>query len=403
MFTLLVAVAGFAPAQLPPTFIAGRASAPEPVYGTVAKIGPGFTVEFTKSTPAVVAGDLLTLARADKPRPPYPAGPHVVLANGDRVGGTLSGGNGLSLTLTTTFGNGQSLPLPLAAVAAVWVIPPPADTPPDVTRYPWVDAGKKRDTLLLRNGDILSGRLEAVAADGTGLRFKPDGEKAAKPYPLSNIAALALDPTLARVRTPKGPFARLTLSDGSRVSMATLLSDGAVLTGATVTGAKVSVPLGELIAADIRQGKAVELADLKPMAVKEDGFNGVAWPWVANRSVRGHPLRLTTSRGVEVFDSGLGVHSRSSMTYKLGGKYKRFEAVVGLDAVSGQRGAVDLRVLVDGKEAKLDGLTGLPASAGGMAIRVDVSGAKELTLVVDYGPGGDVQDDVNWAAARLVE
>jgi len=245
--------------------------------------------------------------------------------------------------------------------------------------------------------------LEAVAADGAGLRFKPDGEKAAKPYAISTVAALALDPTLARVRTPKGPFARLTLADGSRVSMATLLSDGGVLTGATVTGAKVSVPMGELIAADIRRGKAVELADLKPTAVKEDGFNGVVWPWVTNRSVRGKPLRLTTARGVEVFDSGLGVHSRSSMTYKLAGKYKRFEAAVGLDAVSGARGAVDVRVLVDGQDAKLDGLTGLTASAGAKAIRVDVSGAKELTLVVDYGPGGDVQDDVNWGNARLVE
>ena len=404
MFTLLVAIAGVAPAQPPAlTFTAGRASDPQPVSGTVAKIGPGFAVDFTGATPAVGAGDLLSLARTDKPRPAYPAGPHVVLANGDRLGGTVSGGNGLSVTLRTAFGNGQAVSLPLAAVAAVWVVSPPADAPPDVARYPWVDAGKKRDALLLRNGDRLHGRLEAVAADGAGLRFKPDGEKAAKPYAISTVAALALDPTLARVRTPKGPFARLTLADGSRVSMATLLSDGGVLTGATVTGAKVSVPMGELITADIRRGKAVELADLKPTAVKEDGFNGVVWPWVANRSVRGKPLRLTTARGVEVFDSGLGVHSRSSMTYKLAGKYKRFEAAVGLDAVSGARGAVDVRVLVDGQDAKLDGLTGLTASAGAKAIRVDVSGAKELTLVVDYGPGGDVQDDVNWGNARLVE
>jgi len=403
MFTLLVAVAGFAPAQLPPTFTAGRASDAQLVAGTVAKIGPGFAVEFTGAAPAIGAGDLLSLARADKPRPAYPMGPHVVLANGDRLAGTVSGGNGLSLALRTAFGNGQALSLPLAAVAAVWVVPPPADAPPDVARYSWVEVGRKRDALLLRNGDTLYGRLEAVAADGGGLRFKPDGEKAAKPYALATVAALALDPTLARVRPPKGPFARLTLADGSRISVATLLSDGAILTGATVTGAKVSVPIGELIAADIRHGKAVDLSDLKPSVVKEDAFNGVAWPWVANRSVRGHPLRLTTARGVEVFDSGLGVHSRSSMTYKLVGKYKRFEAVVGLDAVSGARGAVDVRVLVDGKEAKLDGLTGLTASAGSKAIRVEVTGAKELTLVVDYGPGGDVQDDVNWAAARLLE
>jgi hypothetical protein len=27
---------------------------------------------------------------------------------------------------------------------------------------------------------------------------------------------------------------------------------------------------------------------------------------------------------------------------------------------------------------------------------------KELTLVIDFGPSGDVQADVNWADARLV-
>lgn len=401
MLPLLVAVAGFAPAE-PPRFVATRAADGEPVAGPLAKIGPAFTVTLTGS-PALAPDDLLTLARADQPRPSYPAGPQVVLANGDRFAGTVAGGSGTALTLKASTGNGQAVTLPLTGVVAVWITAPPADLPPDVARYPWLEAGKKRDVLLLRNGDAIRGRLEAVAADGAGLRFKPDGEATAKPYELATVAALVLDPTLARVKTPKGPFARVTTADGSRISFASLLADESVVTGTTVTGAKVSLPLAELIAVDIRQGKAVELADLKPATVKEEGFNGVAWPWVANRSVRGNPLRLATPRGVEVFDSGLGVHSRSVLTYPLGGKYKRFEAVVGLDAATGRKGAVDVRVLVDGKEAKLDGLTGLTAAVGAKAIRVDVTKAKELTLVVDFGPGGDVQDDVNWANARLVE
>jgi hypothetical protein len=32
-----------------------------------------------------------------------------------------------------------------------------------------------------------------------------------------------------------------------------------------------------------------------------------------------------------------------------------------------------------------------------------VAGTKELTLMVDFGPAGDVQADVNWGMARLVE
>lgn len=402
MLPLLLAVSGLTPAQTAPNFAAARASNGEPVSGSISAIIAGFGVTFGGGTPAVPAGDLLTLARSDKPRPAYPAGPQVILANGDRLAGTLSGGNGLSLTLKATAGNGQSVSLPLTAVSAVWLVPPPADTPADVAKYPWLETGKKQDVLLLRNGDALRGRLESVGIDAATVRFMPDGEKTAKPYDTANLAAVLFDPSLARVRPPKGASARVVTADGSRISFATLLSNAEVVTGTTLTGAKFGLPLYEVIAVDIRGGKAVELADLKPTAAKEEGFNGTVWPMTANRSVRGNPIKLLSGRGEEVFDAGLGVHSRSTLTYPLAGKYKRFEAVVGLDAATGKRGAVNVRVLVDGKEAKLDELSGLTL-AGTKAIRVDVAKAKELTLIVDYGPGGDVQDDVNWANARLVE
>ena len=37
-----------------------------------------------------------------------------------------------------------------------------------------------------------------------------------------------------------------------------------------------------------------------------------------------------------------------------------------------------------------------------LAVRVPVAGVKELTLEVEFGQNGDVQDVVNWADARLV-
>ena len=32
-----------------------------------------------------------------------------------------------------------------------------------------------------------------------------------------------------------------------------------------------------------------------------------------------------------------------------------------------------------------------------------LTGAKDLTLVVDFGSNGSVQDDVDWADARLIK
>ena len=40
---------------------------------------------------------------------------------------------------------------------------------------------------------------------------------------------------------------------------------------------------------------------------------------------------------------------------------------------------------------------------GAVPVRVAVKGAKEATLVVEFGRGGDVGDHVNWADARLVK
>src|SRR5436305_8420325 len=97
------------------------------------------------------------------------------------------------------------------------------------------------------------------------------------------------------------------------------------------------------------------------------------------------------------------MHSASRVTYAVPAGCRRFAALVGLDDHTGRRGSVRVRVLVDGKEREL-GLKGeLTHRNGPLAVRVDVEGAKELTLAVDFGAGGDIGDHVNWVDARLVK
>ena len=57
--------------------------------------------------------------------------------------------------------------------------------------------------------------------------------------------------------------------------------------------------------------------------------------------------------------------------------------------------------MVDGKEVSLPDLKSLAAGSA-VRVMVDVRDAKELTLVVDFGPTGDVQADVNWGEARFI-
>jgi hypothetical protein len=405
---LLAALALVAAADPPagvPLFVV-HSTAPKVSVGTLAKLDAQFGVVLASPDATVPAGQLVALRRADAPRPPFPTTAHIRLANGDtlRIRSVVAATD-LTLAVEAALGDGptQTLGIPITALSAVWFTPAPTDTPTDPSRYPWFDITKKKDALLLRNGDVIRGTFEKLTGEDGDVRFKPADEKTAVTHPRATVTALALDPTLARVRLPKGPFARVVTADGSRVSAATVTCDGHSVEVVPLTGGKLTLPVTDVIAVDVFQGKATYLSDLKPKAVKEEPFGGVAWPWVADRSVKGNPLRLKTVLGEEVFDKGLGLHSKTTLTYDLAGKYRRFEATVGLDVLSGRRGAVDVRVLVDGKEHKLDDLTGLTTAAGVKVLAVDVSKAKELMLVVDYGPGGDVQDDVNLVDARLVE
>ena len=349
--------------------------------------------------------DLVSLRIPKVPLPALPAEAHIVLANGDRIAGELLGGDGLTIRLGALFGvagKPVELTLPLSAVSAIWLVPPPQDSPLDAAKYPWIDSSKKQDCLKLRNGDILRGTLERFSPASGPIRFKPAGEAAAKPFDLNKIAALAFDPSLSRVKTPAGQHFRIVTKSGSRLTLASASFDGSTFTGATSTGAKFTMPQSDLIALDAIGGKVALLADRKPKSQKIEPYGSVSWPLAPNRSVRDAPLRLTTIHGDETFDRGLGMHSKTTVTYDLAGKYRTFRSTVGLDSHSGRKGAVDVRILIDGKEQAIAGLNGLTADAA-VEIRLDIAGAKEMALIVDYGPGGDVQDDVNWADAKLVE
>jgi hypothetical protein len=403
MLTLALALLPVATAQptVPPQFVA-HTTDPAPLRGRLTALKAGWAVTLAEPDATVAAGNLVSLRRDGWPLPAWPREPLIVLANGDRVRGTATGGDTRALRFVPWPGDGArpaEWSVPLSALAAVWVTPPPADTPPDPTAYPWAGGPRRRDAVLLRNGDVVRGTVEGFAADPPTVRIKTTADPAATSLPLARVAAVAFDPTLARVRKPKGPYARLVTADGSRVSLASATADGTTLKGTTLFGAAVELPLADVVALDVLQGQAVYLSDLKPKKATAEGYNGLAWPWAADRSVKGNPLRL----GGQTFDKGLGTHPRTTLVYDLGGKYRRFEALVGLDPVTGRRGVADVRVLVDGKEVRVEGLVGLAAGTSPRAVSADVTGAKELTLVVDYGPAGDVQTDVNWGDARLVE
>jgi hypothetical protein len=370
--------------------------------GEAAHTGPlvGLSLESaTVSAPvgARAVGGLVALTRADQPRPPLPTGAQLVSTSGERVRGALVGGDAKALAFRPACADGD-WKVPFDSVAAVWLVAPPADTPTDPANYAWLAGTPPRDVLLFRNGDRARGAITGF--DAVSVTFAADGG-AARDVPLKDLAAVGFNPRFARPRKPKGPYARLTLADGTRFdATAVALKEGEIV-AKPLLGPEVAVPVAKVIALDVFQGGAVYLSDLKPTKSEVSGFVGAGWPWAADRTVRGNPLRVLTPTGESTFDKGIGTHPRTTLTYALNGEYVRFEALVGLDAKTGKRGRAVVRVLLDGKPADLPDLKALTAGPA-VPVKLDVRGAKELTLEVDFGATGDVQADVNWVTARVI-
>jgi hypothetical protein len=152
------------------------------------------------------------------------------------------------------------------------------------------------------------------------------------------------------------------------------------------------------MALDVYQGKAVYLSDLGVSKYEFRPYLDTAWPLALDANVAGHDLRL----GGSSYDKGLGLHSHARATYRLAGGYRRFEALVGLDDRDGAGGRVRVRVLADSKPLELGAGEELAGRGRPLAVSVPVAGVRELTLEVEFGQDGDVQDVVNWADARLV-
>jgi hypothetical protein len=380
-----------------------RTAAGKTLRGPLAKLGPDWAVRLGSGVTRRLAGpDVVSLRAEGLALPPLPTDEHLILVNGDRlpVRDVRLDGERLHFRHPDLEG-GKETSLPLAAVAVFWRTAPEKTAVPEKLRRQLAAGRRTRDTVLLRNGDVLSGTLEGLDARTVEVEV----DKKRHTARTSQVSAVALSTDLADALGPKGPHARLVLTEetgrspGGRLTLTAATADGKVLRGRTAFGAHVRVPLSRVVALDLYGGPAVYLSDLKPAKYEYLPYLDERWPWSANASVTGRDLRL----GSSTYDKGLGVHAHSRLTYRLNGAYRRFEALVGLDERDGRHGSVRLRVLADGKPLAL-GLAGeLSGSAGPLAVVVGVAGVKELTLETACGAAGPVKAVVNWADARLVK
>ncbi len=395
---LLFAVAARAEDEAKKPVFYVRTTRGDLVKGSWRQLKPDWSVRIGEADGTLISGpQVLSVRRADVPLPPLPMENHLILANGDRIPFR-------NLRLIeekfhfrhANLEDGKDTSLPLSAVAVLWHVAPDKDLDAEKLRRRLTASKRTRDTVCLRNGDIVAGILTSLDADNAVVEV----DKRRVTVKTPQLAYIAFNTELADALRPKGTYARLILCDnrpghGGRISFTSPSADETTLTGTTVFGARLRVPLLDIAALEPHLGNFIYLSDLKESKYSFHPYLDSVWPFSLDGNVAGHDLLLAGS----TYDKGIGMHSQSRLTYRLSGDYRRFEATVGLDDKDGRGGAVRLRVLAAGRTL-LDRI--VTSRDGAIPISLSVEGVRELSLEVDFGKDGDVRDVVNWADARLV-
>jgi hypothetical protein len=166
----------------------------------------------------------------------------------------------------------------------------------------------------------------------------------------------------------------------------------------------MTMTLDSLAAVHFRNGRIVYLSDLACGADENANYirglspspSDLSFPYQRDLSVKRSKLSI---RGAS-YTKGLGVHSKSSLTFALDGQFSKFRATIGVDDVAGGLGNVVFEVHVDGKKVFDSGkVTGEDDPRD---LEIDVAKGKELTLVVQFGEEGNTGDCADWATARLI-
>ena len=337
----------------------------------------------------IPCADLLAIELRSGNASPRTGDSAVVLRDGRVLRGAIVGGGSRAVALRSPLFT--ALECPLAAITRIEFPVAQPTQPPKPAR--------KHDRLLFANNDLVDGTVLAFGPKGIRFRSELLGELDVGFDRLKTLVFAAQDG--GKPPTPKGVTALVRADDGSIVAgtIRSLTEGRLELQAAGVTipnGVPLSLALDHVLRIEFRGGRLVFLSDLEPAEVKETPFFDLVWHYRRDRSVDGNPLRL----GDRTYRKGLGVHSRCELTYALEGSYRRFLADFGLDEEVGDKGNVDVAVLVDGKPRfERKGLTGRDAP---LAIAVDLTGASRLTLRVDFGRDFDICDHADWANARLI-
>ncbi len=181
--------------------------------------------------------------------------------------------------------------------------------------------------------------------------------------------------------------------------------EGNMLAVTTGSGISQQLELNQIKSGIFHPEKIQYLSDLKPEQVTVTPLielpkqSATIQRYFAPRIDRGRDDELMKLDGKN-YTKGISLISRSEMTFKIPTKFRRFQAIVGIDDSVGDEGHVVFKVMGDGKELFNQPISGKEKA---VPLDIDISNVRKLTILVDYGDDLDVGDYLDICDARIVK
>jgi hypothetical protein len=261
----------------------------------------------------------------------------------------------------------------------------------------------KGDMLAIKAADgvvnPLEGTLGEGDAQGETIEFETSTGKKAKPR-LDRIHGMAF------LRQPNGEAAP-TLCKAQDLSRDLLVVAKLTMTGngytvTTVAGAKADFPSKSFTRWDFSKGKLTYLSDLEPKPSESSNVNFVEH-YRRDKNLDGEPIRLPQKNqdgvtSLQLFPKGLSLHAYTELVYDIGGEYKEFKAILGIDPKVPGDSHVKITIEGDGKELFAGEMTRKDEPK---PITLDVKNVKQLRIVVASAGLLDLGNHVCLADAKV--
>ncbi|MCH7884231.1 MAG: NPCBM/NEW2 domain-containing protein [Planctomycetes bacterium] len=312
----------------------------------------------------------------------------LTLTGGDMIHGRLGDSEGEVIAVETL--NLGRVSVPLESMVALDTPRSKLPTYRDTVR--WLDRTPVAmdDRILLTNGDVVRGYITLI----NGRNITIDNGESEVEVPFRLVVAVRF--AASRKPAPDAIHGVATLRDGTRLTLTKMDWIGHRVRATWQAGAVVNLAADRIVRLDIGGGRWEWLTSHRPISTQDTPMLSLHWEPATNRNVLGGPIKVAG----ETFEHGIGVHSRSSLTYDLKEAYEEFATSFGIDDDSGPLADVTVVILVDGRRRLEE--TNIRRGKLWGPIRLNIAGAKHIELVVDFGENGGLQDRFDWVEPALI-